>query len=61
MSMTVNQQDDERKQRIYKEAQTKLSTVSRYFPKIETYFQLGLQKGQSYRVECWIGETTTVR
>ena len=44
MSMTVNQQDDERKQKIYKEAQTKLSTVSRYFPKIETYFQLDYKK-----------------
>ncbi|NLJ82776.1 MAG: hypothetical protein GX330_06595 [Bacteroidales bacterium] len=60
MNMTAAQ-DDEIKQKIYKEAQAKLSNVAKYFPKIETYFQLGLQKGQSYRVECWIGETTTVR
>ncbi len=60
MAMTAAQ-DDEKKQKIYKDAQSKLNNVAKYYPKIETFFQLGLQKGQSYRVECWIGETTTVR
>ena len=57
----VAAQDDEFKQKIYKDAQNKLNNAAKYFPKIETFFQLGLQKGQAYRVECWIGETTIVR
>lgn len=60
MSMTSGK-NDENQTKIYNDAQAKLNSVARAFPKIETYFQLGLQKGQSYRVECWIGETTTVR
>ena len=42
-------------------AQKKLSEATARFPKIETYFQLGYQKGQSYKIECWINETTTIR
>ncbi|MBP5614435.1 MAG: tetratricopeptide repeat protein [Bacteroidales bacterium] len=52
---------DEKQQRAYDDAQQKLSQISARFPKAETYFQRGLQKGQSYRVECWINETTVVR
>jgi len=42
-------------------AQKKLSDAAARFPKIETYFQLGYEKGQSYRIECWINDTTTIR
>lgn len=52
---------DEKQMKVYQEAQQKLSGISARFPKAETYFQRGLQKGQSIRVECWINETTTVR
>ena len=60
MAMTNNKEDENQK-KVYSDAQNKLRNVSKVFPNIETYFQLGLKKGQSYRVECWIGETTTVR
>jgi tetratricopeptide (TPR) repeat protein len=42
-------------------AQKKLNDASARFPKIDVYFQRGYQKGQSYKVECWINETTTIR
>ncbi len=60
ISMTAGKEDDNQK-KIYSDAQTKLNSAARLFPKIETYFQLGLTKGQSYRVGCWISETTSVR
>ncbi|NLE64083.1 MAG: hypothetical protein GX612_09655 [Bacteroidales bacterium] len=60
MAMT-NGKTDESQKKIYSDAQNKLNAAARLFPKIETFFQLGLTKGQSYRVECWIGETTTIR
>jgi tetratricopeptide (TPR) repeat protein len=43
------------------EAQKRLNTAIARFPKIESFFQYGLRKGDSYRVDCWIGETTTIR
>lgn len=60
MAMTAGKKD-ENQAKTYNDAQSKLNSVAKAFPKIETYFQIGLQKGKSYRVECWIGETTTVR
>ena len=42
-------------------ANTKINTFSQYFPANETIFFYDLQKGDSYTVECWINETTTVR
>ena len=62
MSLAAVTKDvDEKQKLIYDEAQLKLSQVSARFPKAETYFQRGLQKGQTFRVECWINETTVVR
>ena len=62
MSVAAATKDvDEKQQKVYDEAQQKLSQVSARFPKAETYFQRGLQKGQTIRVECWINETTVVR
>lgn len=43
------------------DASTKLSTVTRYFPKAEVVFLEGLTEGGSYRVEGWINETTRIR
>jgi tetratricopeptide (TPR) repeat protein len=43
------------------EAQKMLSLASARFPKTESYFNLGLKKGDPYKVDCWIGETTTIR
>lgn len=38
-----------------------ISTFSQYFPNNEILFFHGLDGGKSYRVECWIGESTTTR
>ena len=46
---------------IADEAQRQLNAASTRFPATATYFGLGLSKGQSYRIDCWIGETTTIR
>lgn len=43
------------------EAQKQLNTATAHFPKTVSYFNHGLEKGQSYKIECWIGETTTIR
>ncbi len=42
-------------------ATTKINTFSQYFPATETVFFYDLEKGDSYTVDCWINETTTVR
>ncbi len=57
----VTKDVDEKQQKVYDEAQQKLSQAASRFPKAETYFQRGLQKGQTFKVECWINETTVVR
>lgn len=46
---------------VAEDAQKRISSVSGRFPAVSTYFQLGLKKGDSYRVGCWINETTTIR
>lgn len=62
MRVTAGFKDSDPKQKkVYEDAQRNLSSVSARFPKSETYFQRGFQKGQSYKVEGWINETTTVR
>ncbi|MGF1586300.1 MAG: tetratricopeptide repeat protein [Bacteroidales bacterium] len=43
------------------EANRLIETYSKYFPDNETIFFQELTAGQSYRVECWINETTRVR
>lgn len=42
-------------------ARTKINTFSQYFPAKETIFFYDLDEGDTYTVECWINETTTVR
>jgi tetratricopeptide (TPR) repeat protein len=42
-------------------AQTKISTFTQYFPATEQIFFHDLKEGDSFTVECWINETTTVR
>jgi len=42
-------------------AQKKLNEAAARFPKIEIIFGLGLEKGQTYRIDCWINETTIIR
>ncbi|MDB4107376.1 hypothetical protein N8368_03565 [Bacteroidia bacterium] len=42
-------------------AQIKINKYSAYFPNKEDAFFKGINAGASYRVGCWIGETTTVR
>jgi tetratricopeptide (TPR) repeat protein len=47
---------------IVQERATQLiNSYSQYFPSIEIIFFYGLSEGDSYRVECWINETTRVR
>ena len=42
-------------------ARTKINTFSQYFPATETIFFYDLKKGDSYKIDCWINETTKVR
>jgi tetratricopeptide (TPR) repeat protein len=43
------------------EAQKRLNTATTHFPKTAVYFGRGLKAGESYKIDCWIGETTTIR
>jgi tetratricopeptide (TPR) repeat protein len=38
-----------------------INSYSQYFPNMEIIFFYGLSEGDTYRVECWINETTRVR
>jgi len=42
-------------------ARTKINTFIQYFPATEQIFFHDLKAGDSFTVECWINETTTVR
>lgn len=42
-------------------AQQRIASWSQYFPNDELIFFHGYEKGQSYKIECWINRTTTVR
>jgi len=43
------------------DANKKIASCTRYFPKQEDVFFYGLKAGDTYSIKCWIGETTTVR
>ena len=43
------------------DAASKASDYKKYFPNKEDAFMEGLQDGQTYKVEGWVNETTTVR
>ena len=42
-------------------ANKRVRTYSAYFPGAEVIFFYNLSEGESYKVECWINETTKVR
>lgn len=42
-------------------ANSRISAYSRAFPSDENIFFYGFKKGDSYKVGCWINETTTIR
>ena len=42
-------------------AKSRIRSYSIHFPSLETIFFYDLQEGESYTVECWINEVTTVR
>ena len=42
-------------------ANKRIATYSKYFPAVDKIFFHDLKEGDSYKVECWINETTTVR
>ena len=46
---------------VTEEANKLIGTYSRYTPKDEDLFFLGLKKGDSVTIGGWIGETTTIR
>jgi tetratricopeptide (TPR) repeat protein len=46
---------------IQEAASDLINTYSQYFPDIELLFFHGLDEGTTYRVDCWINETTRVR
>lgn len=39
----------------------RIREYSEHFPSMETIFFYDLKEGDSYKVECWINETTTIR
>lgn len=48
-------------QNVKDRANQLIAAYSQYFPGVETIFFHGLSEGDTYRVECWINETTRVR
>ena len=46
---------------ITEDANKKIAVFSKYFPKTADAHFYGVHDGDSYTVECWINETTTVR
>lgn len=46
---------------VAEDAQKKINAYSQQFPKREDCFFHGLQEGQSVTLDCWIGETVTLR
>ena len=46
---------------VAEDADKLLSQAAARFPKAEAYFNYGYSKGQPYRLDCWIGETTIIR
>lgn len=46
---------------VSNEANRLIARYSQYMPSIGDIFQRGLKEGQSFRVGCWIQETTTIR
>ncbi len=42
-------------------ANKRIATYSKHFPAMDVIFFHDIQEGSSYKVECWINETTTVR
>jgi len=46
---------------VAEKAKQYINSYSAQFPKKEECFFVGMTNGQSYTLECWIGETTTVR
>ncbi|MBL4733979.1 MAG: hypothetical protein JKY18_01325 [Flavobacteriales bacterium] len=46
---------------VAEEANKKIATWSKYFPSTGEAHMYGAHAGDSYKVECWINETTTAR
>ena len=46
---------------LAEKANKAIATYSKYFPNTESCFFNGVESGQTYKVECWINETTKVR
>ncbi len=46
---------------LTEKANERINTYSKYFPNVETIFFYSLKEGDSYKVGCWINETTKVR
>ena len=46
---------------MVEDANKKIATYSKYFPKKNDAFFYNYTEGESYTVNCWINETTTVR
>ena len=46
---------------VTEKANELISTYSRYTPKDEDLFFIGIKKGDAVTIGGWIGETTTVR
>ena len=57
----IQARDADPDQAIKDLASSRIATYSQYFPTIELIFFYGYEEGQTYRVGCWINETTRIR
>jgi len=46
---------------VAEKANSRIATYSQYFPAVSDIFFVDLNEGDSFKVECWINETTKVR
>lgn len=52
---------DPNNKKVVENANDRIASYSRAFPTDENIFFYGLKKGDSYKVGCWINETTIIR
>jgi len=57
----INIQEQKKDPEFASIASKKASEAYSYFPKTEDLFFYGFYKGNSYTINCWYTETTTIR
>lgn len=46
---------------VAEKANQNIASYSKFMPEVSAIFERGLEEGQSFKVGCWIQETTTIR